>query len=172
MNHLSLAKPIGLGLAILLLSCSPSPSVSLNPPSPAASPSSSTSGGQVLPITAQAEMAGQQIQLEVAQTPEQQKMGLMHRPPLPADRGMLFPFNPPRQVRFWMENTPSPLDMVFLYNGVVKDIAANVPPCTQIPCPTYGPWTEIDQVIELRSGRAAELGLKVGDRVTIKFLAN
>ncbi len=124
----------------------------------------------MLPITAQAQMAGQTIQLEVAQTAEQQQMGLMYRPPLPDDRGMLFAFNPPRQVRFWMENTPSPLDMVFLYQGEVKDIAANVPSCTRKPCPTYGPWTEIDQVIELRSGRAAELGLKVGDRVTIQFL--
>ncbi|NEP37769.1 MAG: DUF192 domain-containing protein, partial [Moorea sp. SIO3B2] len=38
-------------------------------------------------------------------------------------------------------------------------------------CPTYGPGKEIiDQVIELRGGRAAELGLKVGDQVTVKFL--
>jgi uncharacterized protein len=124
----------------------------------------------VLPITAHANFAGQVIQLEVAQTPEQQEMGLMFRPPLPADRGMLFPFDPPRQVRFWMENTPSPLDMVFLYQGQVKQIAANVQSCTKRPCPTYGPWTEVDQVIELRSGRAAELGLKVGDRVSIQFV--
>jgi uncharacterized protein len=176
MGQFSLAKSIGLGLAVLLLGCSPSPSPSVSPISPASpsleanSPSSSANGGQVLPITAQAEMSGQLIQLEVAQTPEQQEMGLMYRPPLPNDRGMLFPFNPPRQVRFWMENTPSPLDMVFLYQGVIKDIAANVSPCTTNPCPTYGPWTEIDQVIELRSGRAAELGLKVGDRVTVQFL--
>ena len=171
MGQLSLAKPIGLGLAILLLSCAPSPVVSpAASPSEAASPTSSATGGQVLPITAEVEIAGQRIQLEVAQTPEQQAMGLMYRPPLPDDRGMLFPFNPPRQVRFWMENTPSPLDMVFLYQGVVKGIAANAPPCTTHPCPTYGPWTEVDQVIELRSGRAAELGLKVGDRVTVKPL--
>jgi uncharacterized protein len=124
----------------------------------------------MLSIKAEATFAGQMVQLEVAESAEQQAMGLMFRPPLPADRGMLFPFDPPRQVRFWMENTPSPLDIVFLRNGEVKHIAANVPPCDRQPCPTYGPWTEIDQVIELRSGRSAELGLKVGDRVSIRFL--
>jgi hypothetical protein len=124
----------------------------------------------MLPISALAEMAGQKISLEVARTPEEQAMGLMYRTSLAADRGMLFPFEPPRPVSFWMKNTLIPLDMVFLRNGEVKAIAANVPPCTTTPCPSYGPSTEIDQVIELRGGRAAELGLKVGDRVSIKFL--
>jgi uncharacterized membrane protein (UPF0127 family) len=129
-----------------------------------------SSEGQELPISAKATMAGQIIQLEVAQTPQQQAMGLMHRPPLPDDRGMLFPFDPPRPVLFWMKNTPAPLDMVFLLNGQVKAIAADVPPCNADPCPTYGPGTFVNQVIELRAGRAAELGLKTGDRVTVQFL--
>jgi uncharacterized membrane protein (UPF0127 family) len=124
----------------------------------------------MLPITAEAEIAGQVIQLEVARTPEQQEKGLMYRPALPDNRGMLFPFEPPRPVRFWMENTPEPLDMVFLLNGEVKAIAANAPPCTSQPCPTYGPGTAVNQVIELRSGRAAELGLKTGDQIKIRFL--
>jgi len=51
----------------------------------------------------------------------------------------------------------------------VKAIAASVPPCTTSPCPTYGPETLVNQVIELRGGRAAELGLKVGDQVKISF---
>ncbi len=124
---------------------------------------------QVLPITAEVEIGGQMIQLEVARTAEQQAKGLMYRPALPDDRGMLFPFEPPRSVRFWMENTPAPLDMVFLLNGEVKAIVANVPPCTTRPCPTYGSGTSVNQVIELRAGRAAELGLRAGDRVTIRF---
>jgi uncharacterized protein len=161
-------QSLGIGLGILLLACAP-PSVSSSPGTPAPGVPEAN-GGQVLPITAVAEAAGQIIQLEVARTPEQQAMGLMFRSPLPADRGMLFLFNPPRQVHFWMKNTPSPLDMIFLRNGEVKAISLNVPPCTTTPCPTYGPWTEIDQVIELRSGRATELGLKVGDRVSIRFL--
>lgn len=139
-------------------------------PSPSPTAQKVENLGQSLPVSATATMAGTKIQLEVAQTPEQQAMGLMYRTSLADDRGMLFVFNPPRPVGFWMKNTLIPLDMVFLRKGVVMDISANVPPCTTDPCPTYGPGRPVDQVIELRAGRAKELGLKVGDRVTIQKL--
>ena len=127
--------------------------------------------GQTLPISAQTTIAGHLVELEVARTSQQQATGLMYRTTLAADRGMLFPFSPPQPVSFWMENTLIPLDIVFLRGGVVKAIAANTPPCNTNPCPTYGPRTPIDQVIELRGGRAAHLGLKVGDRLKIQFFA-
>jgi uncharacterized protein len=86
---------------------------------------------------------------------------------------MLFTFDPPQPVSFWMKNTKIPLDMIFLQGGKVIAIVAEAPPCTTTPCPTYGPDqpVPIDQVIELRGGRAAELGLKVGDPVTVKSQA-
>jgi uncharacterized protein len=139
---------------------------------PVPTPRTDGQNGQYLPISAETEIGGQRIQLEVARTPQEQSKGLMHRPPLPDDRGMLFLFNPPRPVQFWMKNTPSPLDMVFLRDGEVQAIVENALPCAADPCPTYGPdrSVAIDQVIELRSGRAAELGLTAGDRITIEFL--
>jgi uncharacterized protein len=159
----------GMSLSLLLLGCSTSTLPSAAPPAAQASVQASEPQ-QTLPITAKATYQDQVIQLEVAKTPDQQQTGLMNRPPLPDDRGMLFPFDPPRPVVFWMKNTPSPLDIVFLLNGEVKAIAPNAAPCTADPCPTYSSGTAINQVIELRSGRAAELGLEVGDRVTIEFL--
>ncbi|KGF73715.1 hypothetical protein DO97_12935 [Neosynechococcus sphagnicola sy1] len=126
--------------------------------------------GQTLPITAQTQVGNQIIRLEVAQTPEQKSLGLMYRSALAADQGMLFPFEPAQVVNFWMRNVSISLDMVFLYQGQVKAIAANVPPCQQPSCPTYGPSGLVDQVVELRGGRAAELGLQVGDRLPIEFL--
>lgn len=138
------------------------------PPSISSSP---TNLGQMLPIAAETQMAGHRILLEVTRTPQEQAIGLMYRTSLAPDRGMLFAFEPPRPVSFWMKNVVISLDMVFLRNGEVKAIAANVPPCNTTPCPTYGPAEiAIDQVIELRGGRAAELGLKLGDRVSVKFL--
>jgi len=169
-----------IGLGLLLMACSPSSPASSDlgqaPTSPSATPSPAatlaatveTNPGQTLPISAEAKVANQTIQLEVAQTPEQQAIGLMFRPPLPDDRGMLFPFQPARVVSFWMKNVSVPLDMVFLRNGKVEAIALNVPPCETEPCPTYGPNISVDAVIEMRAGRAAELGLKVGDRITIQ----
>jgi hypothetical protein len=128
--------------------------------------------GQILPVTAQAEIAGQIFQLEVAETPEQQTLGLMYRTQLADNHGMLFPFASPRRTAFWMKNVPIALDMVFLLNGRVQSITAEAPPCATEPCPTYGPGSLIvDQVIELRAGRAAELGLKPGDRVSVTPLA-
>ncbi|MEA5468464.1 DUF192 domain-containing protein [Spirulina sp. 06S082] len=128
--------------------------------------------GQMLPIRATARMGGETIQLEVAETPEQQALGLMFRDRLPDDRGMLFSFDPPRPVGFWMKNVSIYLDMVFLQDGEIRYIAANVPPCNKpaSQCPAYGPPEAIDRVIELRGGRAEELELKIGDRVTIEFL--
>jgi uncharacterized membrane protein (UPF0127 family) len=129
--------------------------------------------GQQLPISGRAIVPnGTTLLLEVALTEQQQEMGLMYRPALPDNRGMLFQFPSPQPISFWMKNTYVPLDMIFMRKGVVQYIAASVPPCTNDPCPSYGPRQPIDQVIELRAGRAAELGLKTGDQITIEFLSN
>lgn len=163
--------PIILGLA--LLSCSASPPVkSESGASSIVSEKPLTYQGQQLPIGAKTTIGGQAIALEVASTPEQQMLGLMYRTTLPENRGMLFSFNPPRSARFWMKNVSLTLDMIFLKQGTVVAIFSNVPPCNTEPCPTYGPASTIDQVIELRGGRAKELGLRVGDHLAIQFIKN
>lgn len=131
-----------------------------------------TSRGQVLPITAQAIIKKKIIELEVAQTREQQAKGLMFREALPDNRGMLFPFPEPKIARFWMHNVPVALDMIFIKDSQIVEIAESVPPCTTRPqnCPVYGPDTTVDGVIELRSRRAKELKLAVGDSIEIRFL--
>lgn len=158
----------------LLLGCSrsedlSSPAIPVESASPA--PSATAPQGQDLPVTAQAEIGNQVIQLEVAQTSQEQATGLMYRKSLADNRGMLFPFDPPRPVSFWMKNVEFPLDMVFVRNGEVRAIAAEVPPCRSEPCSVYGPNEPVDQVIELRGGRAAELNLQVGDALIVRPLA-
>lgn len=165
------ANFLSIGVIVFLLGCSPNLRVA-NADVTGTLASQSTlavSEGQVLPISARARIADRPIELEVAKTPEQQAMGLMYRTSLPDNRGMLFEFKPARWVNFWMKNCQISLDMIFLRDGVVTAIQAGAPPCTADPCPTYGPDTIVDQVIELRSGRAAELGVKVGDRIAIDF---
>ncbi len=131
---------------------------------------SSSNLAQTLPITAKTTISQETIELEVARTPQQQALGLMFRESLPADRGMLFTFSEPQIARFWMKNVVISLDMIFLYQGEVKAIEANVPPCNVDPCPVYGPNVLVDQVLELPGGRAKELDLQIGDRLKIKFL--
>ena len=168
---------LSLWFSVMLMGCTTAEPPSV-PPEASTPPEASSepanpyvpAGGQSLPITAQTELGNQIIQLEVAQTPTEQAIGLMYRTELPDNQGMLFPFNPPRSVQFWMKNVKIPLDMVFVRDGTVRAIAENVPPCTTDTCPTYGPNEPIDQVIELRGGRAAEIGLAVGDHVVIEPL--
>lgn len=160
-------KAFSLGLAIVLLGCSPSPSISV-PPADEAIVAQAINGPQSLPLTLQFEAGGQTIRLEEARTPRQREIGLMFRRRLGANRGMLFTFESVQPLRFWMRNTLIPLDMVFLRNGVIQGIVRSAPSCTTPICPTYGPDAPSNQVIELRGGRAAELGLRVGQRLEIE----
>jgi len=166
------ANLLGIGLGVFLLGCSQALPAANNGTSGilASQSQTATASPQVLPVSARARIADRALELEVAKTPEQQAMGLMYRTALPDDRGMLFEFLPPRPVSFWMKNCKISLDMIFLRDGVVQAIEAAAPPCTADPCPTYGPPNPVDRVIELRGGRAAELGLKVGSRIEIEFL--
>jgi uncharacterized protein len=173
----NLARLIVTSFGVFLLGCTPSgfsPSADAQPNREAvsSSPRVQIERGQELPITAQAQIGDKTIDLEVANTPQQQAIGLMYRTAIAPNRGMLFPFNPPRPVTFWMKNVAIPLDMLFLgKDGEVLAIAADVPPCTTDPCPFYGPEnTPVDYVLELGGGRAAELGIQVGDRIAIAFL--
>ena len=126
--------------------------------------------GQMLPTGAIANISGATIQLEVAQTPQQQATGLMFRESLADNRGMLFPFPSERTARFWMKNVPISLDMIFLNGDRVVGLATDVPPCTAEPCPVYGPEALVDKVIELRGGRAKELDVRIGDAIEIQSL--
>ncbi len=102
--------------------------------------------------------------VEVARTPAQQEHGLMERRALAGDAGMLFPFDPPAPASFWMRNTLIPLDMIFIRpDGTIARVAANTVPLSETPVAVEEPMTA---VLELRGGRAAELGIREGDRVS------
>jgi uncharacterized membrane protein (UPF0127 family) len=88
----------------------------------------------------------------------------MFRKSIAADGGMLFPMNPPRTASFWMKNTLIPLDMLFIRtDGSIAFIAANTQPYSREPVSAGVPVTA---VLELRGGRAAELGIAEGGRVS------
>jgi uncharacterized protein len=122
---------------------------------------------QNIPFTLNAQVNTKTWKVAVAETPEQQQMGLMFRTALPDDEAMLFPFNPPRPVAFWMKQTLIPLDMLYISQGVIQEIKSQVPPCQKDPCPSYPSKSmTIDQVVEIRGGLAQELGIKSGDRIS------
>ena len=102
--------------------------------------------------------------VELAQTPQEQAYGLMYRQSLGPDEGMLFPFSPPRPASFWMKNTVIPLDMIFVRaDGSIARIAANTRPQSLDSVAVSEP---VAAVLELRGGRAAELGIDENARIS------
>jgi uncharacterized membrane protein (UPF0127 family) len=109
------------------------------------------------------------FKVEGAKTEAEQARGLMFRTDLKPDGGMLFwPYpakgGEPVAANFWMKNTPSPLDILYIRaDGTIARIAENTVPFSEAPIPSGEP---VGAVLELMGGRAAELGIAEGDLVT------
>ena len=109
------------------------------------------------------------FQVEVAKTAAEQEKGLMFRTDIPDNGGMLFwPYPPgggaPKEASFWMKNTPSPLDIIFIRaDHSIARIAENAVPFDETPIPSGEP---VAAVLELNGGRAAALGIAEGDKVS------
>ncbi|MBX3607404.1 MAG: DUF192 domain-containing protein [Piscinibacter sp.] len=102
------------------------------------------------------------IQAEVAQTPEQRQIGLMNRPSLPANGGMLFAFEAPAQQCFWMKNTLLPLSIAFLADdGTIVNIEDMQPQSLASHCSVK----PVRYALEMSQGWFAKRGLKPGTKL-------
>ena len=103
------------------------------------------------------------FRVEVVDTPEARARGLMFRETLPAGQGMLFVYERPSRVSFWMRNTLIPLDMLFMSDaGVVTRIHENAVPGDETPIPG---GDEVRFVLEIAGGLSDELGVEVGSEM-------
>jgi len=117
----------------------------------------------LMPVTIVSLKGRHVFKVEVARTEDEQERGLMFRPSIPANGGMLFPFAIPRVASFWMKNTQAPLDMIFIRtDGSIARIAENTIPYSLDPVSSGEP---VKAVLEIAGGRAAELGIGEGDKV-------
>jgi len=131
-------------------------------PAPAASVHP-VSGLAVIPLTVTSDDERIAFSVEVADTPEAQARGLMFRTDLGDNEGMIFPYDGTRAQSFWMKNTPLPLDIIYIGpDRRISNIAAETEPYSLDPVYSVGP---VLGVLELRGGRAAELGIEPGDLV-------
>ena len=113
-----------------------------------------------MPLTIRSATGIHHFTVDVAATPEQQERGLIFVMSLAGDRGMIFPYDPPADVSFWMKNTLIPLDIIFIRpDGTIVRIT-NAKALDLTPLPAGEP---IAAVLEIRGGRAAELGIREGD---------
>ncbi len=123
----------------------------------------SPAGLEQVPLTITSGNKTHRFTVELARTVEEQATGLMNRSSLAPDRGMVFPFETPRDASFWMKNTLIPLDIIFVRaDGSIANIAENTVPLSLQPIQSEGP---VSAVLEIAGGRSAELGLRAGDKV-------
>lgn len=102
--------------------------------------------------------------LEVADTPQKQQLGLMHRKSMPPDRGMLFVFDDERERSFWMKNTHIPLDIIYVdAEGKVVSIKP-MEPLDETSVPSDGP---AKYAVELNRGAARRVGVAPGEVLAI-----
>jgi uncharacterized membrane protein (UPF0127 family) len=108
-----------------------------------------------------------EFMVEIADEEPERQRGMMFREPLADDRGMLFEFPDVAERAFWMRNTPSSLDIIYIDpRGRIVSIASHAVPFSEITIPSRGPASG---VLELRAGRAEEIGAKAGDQVRHTF---
>jgi hypothetical protein len=126
-------------------------------------------GSALVPVSIASANGHHRFHVELARTAAAQQQGLMFRTDLPTDGGMLFAPYPaagagPAEASFWMKNTPTSLDIVFIRaDGTIARIAENTVPFSEGMVSSGEP---VAAVLELVGGRAAALGIAEGDRVT------
>lgn len=105
--------------------------------------------------------------VEIADTPAERAMGLMHRENLPQSGGMLFLYGRPQSLSFWMRNTLIELDMLFIDSaGIVQHIHHRAQPGDETSI--HG-GSGLIAVLEINGGLSERLGLTVGSEIQHPF---
>jgi uncharacterized membrane protein (UPF0127 family) len=126
-----------------------------------------SSAPAVVPLTLP---SGKVLQTEVMANDEDRAMGLMFRPSLAQDHGMLFVFDRVDFHGFWMKNCKFAIDMVWLdEERKVVHVAESVPPCKSDPCPVYQPLRRAAYVVELNAGQARREKAVLGAALTFEL---
>jgi hypothetical protein len=107
------------------------------------------------------------LNVEIAANGRARGIGLMNRPRLAPDAGMVFVFDEPHVGGFWMKNTLIPLSIAFWDgSGQILRIL-HMAPCRADPCPVYSPGVTYVGAVETNKGWFAAHGVQRGDRVTL-----
>jgi len=107
--------------------------------------------------------------IELAVSPQDRARGLMFRESLPQRSGMLFIFDPPQPVAFWMKNTLIPLDIIFVDRaGMVTGIHPNAQPGDLTPIEG---GDSVFAVLEINAGLAARYQITPGTQMRHKVFS-
>jgi len=111
------------------------------------------------------------LQLEIAKTEKQRAQGLMFRPSLALNKGMLFVFEQEAIQRVWMKNTLISLDIIFFSsNKEIVSIIQDLKPCKQAVCKIYSSSSKATYMLEVNSGIVKKERINVGQKVIFDIL--
>jgi uncharacterized membrane protein (UPF0127 family) len=151
--------------------CAPSPDTAATSPGPSETGHSTSIEVPPMEMPHVTLPDGFDVTLELAITPEELAQGLMFRPKLPEDRGMLLIFAEERLPTIWMMNTLVALDLVYLDStGTVVDVVADAQPCPGEPCPRFTPKRAAKAVLEIPAGAAARHAVTEGARLDFRHV--
>jgi uncharacterized membrane protein (UPF0127 family) len=121
------------------------------------------------PQTARLRINGESIFVTIPRTAAESAKGLGGVTSLGPDRGMLWRYDQPQMVTFWMKNMNIPIDFIWISGGQVIGVTADVPPPADnivSNLKIYRPPSTIDRVLEVNSGYAVQHQITVGTKVT------
>lgn len=98
--------------------------------------------------------------VEIADTPEKQEKGLMGRKSLPSDQGMLFIYDEPQDMLYWMKDTSIPLDIIFIDDDMEVVSVKQGQPMSEEPITEK----DVQYVLEVNS----DSGIEEGDQLIIE----
>ena len=112
---------------------------------------------------------GAVLEAEVADTPEKLLFGLAFQDSLPPDKGMLYIFDKSASHRVWTKEFRIPVDIIWIDESKkIVHIVGSAEPCTQDPCPWYGPPPRHARyVVEANAGFATREKIEPG--MQLKF---
>lgn len=106
------------------------------------------------------------INIEVASSGSDHYRGLSNRESLCQDCGMLFNFSDYDERIFVMRDMKFPLDIIFINNNKIINIASNLEPEGSRPAHTYSSQDKVNRVLEVNSGYCKKNNIKVGDKIS------
>ncbi len=117
--------------------------------------------------TFQMEIAGTPVEIEVATSPTEQQQGLMYRSSMPENHGMLFVYDEPRYMSFWMKNTKIPLSIAYIReDGTISNIEKMKPHTSSFePTERYISRNPCLFALEMNQGWFEKHGIKAGDKI-------
>lgn len=119
--------------------------------------------------TALIDVDGHELAVELAITPEEQMVGLMHRDTLDGDGGMLFVFPQEKILSFWMKNTEIPLSIAFIkVGGRIVQIESMKP----YSLDSHISHEKVKYALEMNEGWFEKHGVEAGDLVRIPMTLN